>query len=297
MTHCNRRGFTLIEVLVVLGVIGLLLGLLMPAVQNARSSAARISCQNNLKQVGLALQNYHGSFGHFPAGRPAGTIDPLKYPVVTWMAVILGQMDQSGLTSQTDRALKAAPTNPFADPPHVGLSAVVKPYTCPSDGRLAVALTDSDGILAGYSSYVGVRGGTKNDGTMTSFPATRIADITDGTSNTIALAERPPPTTLQAGKWYTWLPPYGVWGIQYGPDESMEVVGGIVPGEKCQGPIRFGPGRLDNRCDRYHFWSLHSGGANFAFADGSVRFLKYSAADILPALATRAGGESVTIPD
>jgi prepilin-type processing-associated H-X9-DG protein len=64
----------------------------------------------------------------------------------------------------------------------------------------------------------------------------------------------------------------------------------------CRGPFVFGPGRFDNPCDSYHFWSLHLGGANFAFCDGSVRFLSYAAAPLLPALATRAGGESVEIP-
>lgn len=62
------------------------------------------------------------------------------------------------------------------------------------------------------------------------------------------------------------------------------------------GPYHFGPGRATNRCDVLHFWSLHIGGANFLFADGSVRFLSYSADDVLPALATRSGGEAVTAP-
>ena len=65
----------------------------------------------------------------------------------------------------------------------------------------------------------------------------------------------------------------------------------------CRGPIRYGPGRLTNRCDVLHFWSLHSGGANFVFCDGSVRFLPYSAEPIMVALATRAGGETVALPD
>jgi prepilin-type processing-associated H-X9-DG protein len=66
---------------------------------------------------------------------------------------------------------------------------------------------------------------------------------------------------------------------------------------RCRGPFQFGPGRIENPCDSAHIWSLHSGGANFLFADGSVHFLRYSARDILPALATRAGGEVVTLPN
>ena len=67
--------------------------------------------------------------------------------------------------------------------------------------------------------------------------------------------------------------------------------------QPCDGGVRFGPGRIDNGCDSLHFWSLHPGGANFLFVDGSVRFLRYSAAPILPALATRASGEPVAIPE
>ncbi len=132
---------------------------------------------------------------------------------------------------------------------------------------------------------------------MGGYPGVRIVDITDGSSQTLIVAERPPPDTLQAGKWYTWVAVFGVWANRYGPDENLVAEGGIVPGDNCAGPFRFGPGRTDNNCDRYHFWSLHPGGGNFAFADGSVHFLRYSAADILPALATRAGGEVVGVPD
>jgi prepilin-type processing-associated H-X9-DG protein/prepilin-type N-terminal cleavage/methylation domain-containing protein len=292
-----HRGVTLIELLVVVGVIGVLIGLLLPAVQSVRAAAARTSCQNNMKQVALALHNYHDTRGRFPESHPGGGIDPKKYPVVTWMALILSQMDNAPLWERTDQALKVAYANPFADPPHVGLSTVVPSYLCPADARFSAALVDQDGITAAYTSYIGVSGGVRRDGVMGIYPGVRIADITDGASLTLLLAERPPPDTLQAGKWYTWVVPFGVWAYQYGPDESMIAEGATVPGDSCGGPFRFGPGRTNNPCDRYHFWSLHAGGANFAFADGSVRFLRYGARDVLPALATRAGGEAVPIPD
>lgn len=73
--------------------------------------------------------------------------------------------------------------------------------------------------------------------------------------------------------------------------EQREVPAGMRPA------FAFGPGRLDNPCDSYHFWSLHSGGANFAFGDGSVKFLRHSAVDILPALASGRGGEVVSVPE
>ncbi|HLW66382.1 MAG TPA: H-X9-DG-CTERM domain-containing protein [Gemmataceae bacterium] len=67
-------------------------------------------------------------------------------------------------------------------------------------------------------------------------------------------------------------------------------------GGGCRGPFHYGPGRIDNPCDSFHFWSLHPMGANFLFCDGSVHFIAYSAAEIMPALATRAGGEVVDLP-
>ena len=298
MTSDTRDGMTLIELLVVLGLLGVLLGLLLPAVQNVRAAAARVGCQNNLKQVTLALHNYHDSYRHFPSGRPGGGIDPAKYPVVSWMALILAQIDQEGLYIQTQSALKSSHFNPFANPPHNGLAIVIKSYVCPLHGDISRPLEDKDGLIASYTSYIGVRGGSQQNGVMAAFPGTRIIDITDGTSSTLMVAERPPPDTLQAGKWYTWVHPSGgFWGMQYGPDEAMFALGAVAPGDPCQGPFRFGPGLPNNPCDRYHFWSLHSGGANFSFADGSVKFLSHSANNILPALATRAGGESVSVPD
>lgn len=292
----KRRGVSLIELLVVIGVLGVLVGLVLPAVQNVRAAAARASCQNNLKQVTLALHGYHDTNGSFPAGPPPGTIDLATFPVVNWMALVLSQMDQTALASETDAALKAQYSSPFINPPHVGLASVVKPYTCPADARLSVPLLDRDGVFAAYTSYIGVSGGSTRDGVMWNFPAVRMNAILDGTSGTIILAERPPPDTLQAGKWYTWMGLFGYWGSQYGPDAAMPALGAIVPGDRCVGPFRFGPGRTNNPCDRYHYWSLHPGGANFAFADGSVKFLGYSAAPIAPALATRAGGEIVDVP-
>jgi prepilin-type processing-associated H-X9-DG protein/prepilin-type N-terminal cleavage/methylation domain-containing protein len=298
MTARRRTaGFSLVELIVVIGVIAIFLGILLPAVQNVRGAATRVECQNNLKQVALALHNYHDSHGRLPAGPPSSTVNLFKFPIITWMAFILPQMDQDNLWRQTEAALKGKPLNSFANPPHVGLATVIKAYTCPSDGRLSAPITDRDEITAAYTSYIGVSGGRRRDGVIGQHPGTRFADITDGLSSTIAVAERPPPDTLQAGKWYTWGHPDGVWGKLYGPDEFMPAEGGIHFGDPCVGPIRFGPGRPDNPCDRYHYWSLHSRGANFAFADGSVHFLRYSARDILPALATRAGGEVASLPE
>jgi prepilin-type processing-associated H-X9-DG protein len=108
------------------------------------------------------------------------------------------------------------------------------------------------------------------------------------------VGERPPPDTFQAGIWYTAL----VQQPDTGPDGVMIYGGPWTVGDRClSAGLRFGPGRTDNPCDRNHLWSLHRGGANFLFADGSVRFLADAAESLLPALATRAGGEVATPPD
>ena len=118
--------------------------------------------------------------------------------------------------------------------------------------------------------------------------------VTDGTSSTLLLGERPPSADFQFGWWYA--------GVGQKLSGSGDLILGvreqnlqpIVSGSKCgPGAYPFRASRLDDPCGMFHFWSPHPGGANFAFCDGSVHFLRYSANDIMPALATRAGGEAV----
>jgi prepilin-type processing-associated H-X9-DG protein/prepilin-type N-terminal cleavage/methylation domain-containing protein len=288
--NCHR-GVTLVELLVVVGLLGVLVGLLLPGVQKVRGSAARARCQNDLRQVATALHNSHTRVGHFPPRTPGGDFVPGKSRVLSWRAYLLPDMDQEPLWRQTERALAAEPWDVFANPPHVGLTAVVPAYWCPSDGRPPGPHTDRNGVSAVYTTVIG---------TWDIFgqsPAVRLADVTDGTANTLLLGERPPPDTFQAGIWYTHHRTGDAYGMLFGPNEWLRTEpNGGVDGDPCRAPFRFGPGRPDNPCDRHHFWSLHPGGANFAFCDGSVRFLPYSAAGVLPALATRAGGEVAT-PD
>ncbi len=150
-------------------------------------------------------------------------------------------------------------------------------------------------VNLGGGSYRGAGDGAMGDSGQAK-RGVRLAAITDGTSSTLLIGERPPYGKYLDGNWYSiWTvfgphSPYGV-GVT-----SMEVADVSESHYACRGPFRYGPGRVENLCDSHHFWSLHPGGANFAFADGSVRFLPYSAEPIMVALATRAGGEVVELP-
>jgi type II secretory pathway pseudopilin PulG len=286
----------LIESLLVIGLIGLLLGLLLPAVQGVREAASRIRCRNNLKQIGLACHQFHDIHMTLPA---AGVQVEIARRSVTlnWFVQLLPYLEQDAVLRQTWTAYEEEWYSDL-NPPHVGLTTVLRVYTCPTDGRLVAPITDSEGHTAAYASYLGVSGGTsgvgvlRHDGAIPYEHGVRLGEITDGTSQTLLVGERPPPGRLLLGNWYTFAAFY--WHTN---NPSSAVFHNTGMGGSCRGPFRFGPGRLDNTCDQYHFWSLHPGGAHFVFADCSVHFLAYSAEPIMVALATRDGGETVAVPD
>jgi prepilin-type N-terminal cleavage/methylation domain-containing protein/prepilin-type processing-associated H-X9-DG protein len=296
----SRNAFSLVELLVVIAVMGILLGLAIPAVQQARESASRLGCLNNLRQIGLALHNYHGSFGTFPPRRASKDLRDPNY-TLCWAALILPQIGEAGLWATTETACRTHPVSSFDDPPHIGLATVIPTYVCPDDGRLDLPLRDSDGITGAYTSYLGVNGvGIQFNGVLglpPGFPGVSMKAISDGTSQTLMVGERPPPDTLQAGWWYTYWHPIGLYANRYGPDGGGAIDSLSDVFDSCDGPYPFGPGRTDNPCDRYHFWSFHPGGANFLLADGSARFFPYSARAIMVPLATRNGGELAQLPD
>jgi prepilin-type processing-associated H-X9-DG protein len=163
-------------------------------------------------------------------------------------------------------------------------------------------------MTGAFTAYQGVNGTSHlaRDGMLNSVqnttgkcpPGVRIADVTDGTSNTLMAGERPPSETLIWGWWFAdaGASNNGDIGVVLGVREINEQISGQATDQCPTGPYHFVQGNLSNECDAFHFWSLHSGGANFLFADGSVHFLGYSADSILPALATRDGGEVVELP-
>jgi prepilin-type N-terminal cleavage/methylation domain-containing protein len=276
-------GFTLIELLVVIAIIGVLFALLLPAVQKVRETAHRMSCTNNLKQLGLAMHQYHHAQGRFPPT----TMANLNTQGQSWPHLIFPYIEQ---------------------PANAPLTHVVSIFICPSDGRtksqqgyglidypvVTAPSTDHWDVWNHSTEAVFFRRMHYTDGTRTETiietASSKFSDIRDGTSNTLLMGERPPSPDLAFGEWlYEHL------------DSSLGVANHLFgyhndeTGRACPvGPQYFQPGRLTNPCDMHHFWSLHTGGGNWLFADCAVRFLSYSAGvDIIPKLATRAGGEIV----
>lgn len=295
----ERKGFNLIELLTVIGTLGIIIGLSLPAVQQARESAARAACLNNLRQVGTALLNHESSHGRLPPDpiQPGIRIDANDW--LSWMALILPDMGEDPLWTASMQACQSG-AKPIVNPPHIGLVSVIRSYVCPDDGRLLTPLTDIGGVTAAYTSYIGISSGAHFQyqffpGVFYFSPGIPLLFITDGTSQTIMVGERPPPNSLQAGVWY----PNGTLGgppFFQGPNAIMPSSGVAYPGDvECSAvtSTSFGPGRLDNPCDRLHLWSLHPGGGNFLFADGSARFLPYAARSTLDALASIQGGEVI----
>jgi prepilin-type N-terminal cleavage/methylation domain-containing protein/prepilin-type processing-associated H-X9-DG protein len=306
-----RSAFTLIELLVVLAIIAVLMGLLIPAVQKVRAAAARVHCQVRLKQLALTLHGYHDTHHHLPPGPRSGALGgPNALFGVSWLAMILPYIEQEALWRQTEEAF-AEEVFPWINPPHVGLSTPIVSFTCPADGRLGVPHRSSNNRMVAFTSYVGVEGGgwggwdRVNDGALGGRPGPRFAMITDGLSNTLLIGERPPDNTFTNGWWYTHNPnPEGLskdyllcaWEPRSSNDTRCMAPGYLMPDGVHRYAFHYGPGRLHNPCDRYHFWSLHEGGANFAFVDGSVRNLPYRTSPaLIEALATRDGGEVVAL--
>jgi prepilin-type N-terminal cleavage/methylation domain-containing protein/prepilin-type processing-associated H-X9-DG protein len=291
-----RLGLSLLELIVVIAIIGILIGLTLPAIQKARNAAARIGCSNNLRQIGLALHQYNDTHGALPAGMSLKQFKS-PYPGLGWGAYLLPFLENESLWAATVAAFGR--DRIFSDnPPHVGLSTVLQVFACPSDGRTFSSQATRDGIEVALSAYLGVEGTNvqKRDGVLYLDSRVRLTDITDGMSNTLMVGERPPTADFIYGWWYG--------GAGQNATGSLDVVLGVRevnlyrgPDAVCPaGPFHFGPGRVQGPCDMFHFWSLHSGGGNFLLADGSVHFLPYSADSIMGALGTRSGGEPVEVP-
>ncbi len=298
-----RPGFTVLEVVVVLAIIGVLLALLVPAVQKVREAASRGQCLDHLRQIGLALHGYHQAHGQLP---PGVRNHPDPYPLMGWHTRVLPFVEQEALWRQALEDYASQP-DPFYPTTHRDLSVVLPLYACPTVAQTSAVQT-WDGFVVALTAYLGVEGTDlrRNNGVLFRNSAVRLTDVTDGTSNTLMVGERPPSPDNFCGWWYAGMGQFltGLGGL-VGTGSCDMVLGvrerNIMPVysyASCpRGPYGYGPGQVSNVCDAFHFWSLHPGGANFLLADGSAHFIPYAAADVMPALSTRAGGEVASLAD
>jgi prepilin-type N-terminal cleavage/methylation domain-containing protein/prepilin-type processing-associated H-X9-DG protein len=314
-----RRGFTLIELLVVIALIAVLIGLLLPAVQKVREAANRLACANNLKNLGLALHNYHGDHGQFPPGA-VGPLTP-SFPQFAGLkhhglgTYLLPYLEQQALASRYRWDVS------WFDPPNQSVvNTPLKIWQCPSapanriqDGSLPTVAppppepfngTAACGDYAGVSvvdaglartGLIDPPSGPRDErghyeGVFPPNHTRRLADILDGTAHTLLMAEcAGRPQLWQSGKQVPnrWL--------SGGPWASRNLLWGR--GATPDGAAFFGPCAVNCTNDR-EVYSFHPGGANVVFADGSVRFLSADLSiRVFARLVTRAGGEVVSGSD
>ncbi|MFO0826120.1 MAG: DUF1559 domain-containing protein [Gemmataceae bacterium] len=301
MFRPRRCGFTLIELLVVIAIIAILIGLLLPAVQKVREAAARMKCSNNIKQLAVAVHGYHDALGTLPrngAKGVGGSGTCCTANSWTWIARTLPHIEQGNLYTQ-------AGVDSLSITNNAACATVIPTLLCPSDNATQFGNTRANPtmygtIQGGPSNYKGVsgsnwcwgtypctgtngscdvfyQGGTgRGDGIFYRsdilFPM-KLTDITDGTSNTLMIGE-------DVAEWSAWLAwPFANHGTG-----------------TCAMPLNYFTNRANGEDgqwpETYSFRSRHTGGANFALADGSVRFVK----DSIPianyrAASTAAGGE------
>jgi len=287
---CSPRAFTLVELLVVIGVVSILLALLLPAVQAARGAARRTACQNQLRQIALAAHTHVDARGRLPAGTDA---DTTSTPYRCWLVPILPFLEETATANLVAAEYRASP-NPFDMATHPTFSRPIALFACPEDSRAGIAQpVPRYRMIAGLTSYLGSSGrdATLHDGVLYAGSATRFADVLDGVSKTLLAGERPPSTKFDLGWWYA--------GMGVGGDGALDHTVGTASTDRSpygfcrEATYPFQPGSLTDECSANHFWSLHpGGGGHFAFLDGAVRFFSYDAATVLVDLSTRAGGET-----
>jgi len=312
----RRIGFTLIELLVVIAIIAILIGLLLPAVQKVREAAARMQCQNNLKQIGIALHGYHDAVGYFP---PSATADKLPWKTPSsaadanwgssWMVFMLAHIEQTAVLSRWQFSGSSGWQNSNDNATIAGLT--IKVYRCPSTSLpeinpYSATLPGAGGVGIMYTTYVAISGSSidagvlnyggnlvSQQGILYAQSKVKMTDISDGTSNTILVGEqgnhlRDANNQIILGGKYG-----GATGVAItcaGPDGWIQGTPINIPGNVGNTDVVYNSatirypinqiamsntksaGTFDNVGNNIPLSSMHTGGCNLLFGDGSVRF-------------------------
>lgn len=325
-----RRAFTLIELLVVIAILAVLIGLLLPAVQKVREAAARLTCQNNLHQLGLALHNYESANGTLPG---LGVTPQRQYSVFARILPHVEQENLRNLIVQDQDLFFFSGVSTLNPVQAAAARTQVKLFLCPSDPQPPIFTNYNSATFAGSSYCVNTGSGdvTRNysdlrfptDGLFWNNSGVRITDISDGTSSTLMLSESllglgsdtvgaaaPTHPRRQAANLSTVarsLPTGGTnpplseslcaSATKWSGFRSIAWIWGQLPQtgfNAARPPNSPLPHCTSNAQGFFHASSLHSGGVNVALADGSVRFVRDSVQlSVWRGMATRASGEVV----
>jgi prepilin-type N-terminal cleavage/methylation domain-containing protein/prepilin-type processing-associated H-X9-DG protein len=299
----RHRAFTLVELLVVIAIIGLLIALLLPALQATREAARRNACSNNLKQVGLAILGFHDAIRRLPPAVQAVPSPTNLAPGAApnggwgWGAFILGYMEQESLSAALNITKTRIP-GPIAGAGATGVQSYLPTFVCPSNpGNARLNPSRGNHATANYIAVIGAAPRpdrsfttaqlTQAGGCMFGNSRVRIADITDGTSKTVLVAER------LLGRVGTQDYQAGIWSGLYEDGRvasNLWWLGGTDAANHASHRIL-----AQNGADsEFAVSSNHPGGANVIFADGSVRMLAEGTSQpALAALATRNDGKVV----
>ncbi len=314
----RAAGFTLVELLVVIAIIGVLVALLLPAVQAAREAARRMQCNNHLKQIGLGLHNRHDVHLRFPQGQynPIGA-DPTPgspWNRACWWHDLLPFVEQQPLYNALEAYTKATPAPPYItwsvnsdgnNPSTPGRNTPVKMFVCPSDKNGVKNRTVAGNEQGFHGNYVLCAGSTiynpstdptgrDLNGLFYVYSKTRFADITDGTSNTLMGGEimvvKDTNVHDLRGRYYNTWQGNNLFSTLYPPNTTVGDRSNYCINTReapCQG--------LTGTAVVQSSRSFHPNGGNFLLADGAVRFITNNVnLNTYQALGTREGGEPLT---